>query len=78
MPGENQTKSTGQIFEEWEERYVSFNLDTPSRAPASSGMSISPYRCECLGRAKAVFPSVLVRSVFRAVFKAVMCFPSQT
>ena len=53
-------------------------IQAPSGDPASSDMSISAYFCKHLGQAKAIFLSVLLHSVFRAVFKAAICFPSQT
>lgn len=45
----------------------------PSRTPPSSGTSIFPYCCELFGWAEGIFLSVLLHSVFRAGFTAVIC-----
>lgn len=45
----------------------------PSRTPPSSGTSIFPYCCELFGWTEGIFLSVLLHSVFRAGFTAVIC-----
>lgn len=77
MLGENQTKSTEQILEEWEESYLSFNLAT-IKSPSQLWLTYLALLLRAFRIGKAVFPSVLLHSVFRAVFKAATCFPSQT
>lgn len=77
MLGKNQTKSIEEIFEECEESYVSFNLATIKSHSQLQHVHLT-LLLWAFRMGKAAFPSVLLHSVFRAVFKAATCFPSQT
>lgn len=74
MPGENQTKSMEQIFEEWEERYVSFNLGT-IKSPSQLWHVHLPLPLWVLRTGKSRFPLCLSPRSVQGSFQGCYVLP---